>query len=255
MLEFREKSPFHLSLPLRILPLSLKDLRLFDRDDWSIGQLQLHGSELYELYYVSTMKMIARHGATKRRGASVNRHRRDNNVWLTCNWTTLDNPIGLYTNWTIPNGSQLFNRSHRVYIVAVLFSMAGIRCTIVIHWPPPRNCLIRSAGQKIRMGSSAIPVYIYVYIYGTNCFDVDVTENIKLPSSYRNFTLSREWSPRMKNKIVSLNDCDTNMTERSVRFLKLAIESSRIFIARTFKHARFARIIILFLIKKEEVGG
>lgn len=164
MLEFREKSPSHLSLPLRILPLSLKDLRLFDRDDWSIGQLQLHGSELYELYYVSTMKMIARHGATKRRGASVNRHRRDNNVWLTCNWTTLDNPIGLYTNWTIPNGSQLFNRSHRVYIVAVLFSMAGIRCTIVIHWPPPPNCLIRSAGQKIRMGSSAIPIYICIYI-------------------------------------------------------------------------------------------
>lgn len=59
----------------------------------------------------------------------------------------------------------------------------------------------------------------------------------------------------MKNKIVSLNDCDTNMTERSVRFLKLAIESSRIFIARTFKHARFARIIILFLIKKKRWEG
>lgn len=178
----------------------------------------------YANYNVSTIWKwfcdVARRSGAAHRLIGI---KRDNNVWLTCNWTTLDNPIGLYTNWTIPNG-WLFNR--RVYIVAVSFQ----RPEFVARFSDPlasspRNCLIRSAGQKIRMGSSTIPVYIYVTV---QIVDVDVIENMKLPPSYRDFTRNREWSPRMKNKIVSLNTIATRTRLNRSIFKADSLESNHL---------------------------
>lgn len=82
--------------------------------------------------------------------------KRDNNVWLTCNWTTLDNPIGLYTN----SGRFWMDGCLIAVYTSLRFRFNGRNS---LHDPlppppplPPRNCLIRSAGQKIRMGSSDI---------------------------------------------------------------------------------------------------
>lgn len=169
MLEFwkwSEKSSSIFSFPLRIL------LSLLSQRSSRSRSVDNYTDPSYASYNImfrrwKWLRDMARRSGAAHRLIGING---DNNVWLTCNWTTLDNPIGLYTNWTIPNGS-VAGRSIAatvLYIVAALFSMAGRLNSL--HDSDPiglsRNCLIRSAGQqKIRMGSSSIPIYTYTHTY------------------------------------------------------------------------------------------
>lgn len=51
---------------------------------------------------------------------------------------------------------------------------------------------------------------------------------MKLPPSYRDFTRNREWSPRMKNKIVSLNTIATRTRLNRSIFKADSLESNHL---------------------------
>lgn len=128
-----------------------KDVRFLDPDrSITITRIRITTS-----YNVSTIWKwfcdVARRSGAAHRLIGI---KRDNNVWLTCNWTTFDNPIGLYTN----SGRFWMDGCLIAVYTSLRFRFNGRNS---LHDPlppplPPRNCLIRSAGQKIRMGSSDI---------------------------------------------------------------------------------------------------